>query len=266
MDIKRRCNICNCELTGLYMDTDKKLMYYPCERCKSVFVINQKNASRFHERFPAPNACFPERDTKSVLTMSPMVKAGIILDICEEEGICVKNWLEIGKRQQDFAKKQDFQVLSFPINTDMENEKFVQAVCNADVISCMNVLNQIEKPGEFLTKIHKYAKPKSVLAIEVPRYPSMYFLFMTHGGQSVSTQNQLFSEQSLPYLLEDKFCVIEKWEYGNGYERLIQNFSQRNDHNKEISYQKLTRLSRHIQELFNTEGLADRMLILAKKR
>lgn len=248
------------------MDTDKKLMYYPCERCKSVFVINQKTASPFQEECPTPNAYFPERDTKSVLTMSPTVKASIILDICEEEGICVKNWLEIGKSRQDFAGKQDFQLLSFPVNTDMENEIIVQAIRNADVISCMDVLNQIENPGEFLAKIHKYAKAKSVLAIEVPRYPSMYFLFMAHGWQSVSTHNQLFSDKSLSLLLEDKFCVIEKWEYGNGYERLIQNISERNDNSKEISYQKLIRLSKRIQELFNTEGLADKIMILAKKR
>lgn len=132
------------------MDTDKKLMYYPCSRCKSVFVINQKNTSHFQEDFSAPNACFSERDTKSVLTMSPMVKTSIILDICEEEGICVKNWLEIGECRQDLAKKQDFQVLSFPINTDMKNEKIVQAIRNADVISCMDVLNRrslILSPG-----------------------------------------------------------------------------------------------------------------------
>ncbi len=77
---------------------------------------------------------------------------------------------------------------------------------------------------------------------------------------------QIFSEDSLVWLLEDLFDIQGKWLFGQGYSDLINNAMLLSGEKENELYHRLMDLSHTIQPVFDRNGLADQILLVAKKR
>lgn len=158
------------------------------------------------------------------------------------------------------------------IDIEKENEKTRELLEESDIVSFFNVLEHMVNPKGFLDFIGKRMHPGAVLALEVPRHPSAAsFANLTCKNQvyrhiDPPIHLQIFSGDSLGRLLEDQFEIQGKWLFGQGYSDLISNAMLLSGEQENELYHRLMDLSNTIQPVFDRNGLADQILLVARKR
>lgn len=223
-------------------------------------------------------------------------KIQFVLEACKEEGnIKVGSWLDIGcgggeilswlkynsdiraegiesdEREFRFTVSKGLEVNKCYIDLRYENSLVDQIIYRNDVVSLFNVLEHVEDPVGFLEYIYGHMHENSVLALEVPRHPSIAsFANMTCSSvvyRHITTPGhlQVFTDQSIGILLQNKFQVIGKWGFGQGYTDLVNNAMIMAGVEENILYDRLIDLSNKIQPVFDAEGLSDQILVVAVK-
>lgn len=113
---------------------------------------------------------------------------------------------------------------------------------------------------------------KNILTFEVPRHPSLASFANLTCDHAVyrhivsPVHLQIFSEKSLDNLLGNKFNIIGKWEFGQGYTDLLNNAMILSNKEENSLYMDLMNLNNKIQPIFDESGYADQMLIVAQKK
>ncbi len=126
---------------------------------------------------------------------------------------------------------------NYYIDLKCENSQINRIINRNDVVSFFNVLEHMEDPKRFIDYIYNNMHDNAVMVFEVPRHPSIAsFANMTYCNiiyRHITSPGhlQVFSEKSIAMLLQDK----------------------------------LNDLSNTIQPIFDEEGLADQILVVAIK-
>ena len=180
--------------------------------------------------------------------------------------------IESDRRECRFVKEKGLEVYNLFIDIEKEDKKIRRLLEESDIVSFFNVLEHMVNPKGFLDYIGKRMRPGAILALEVPRHPSAAsFTNLTCKNQvyrhiDPPIHVQIFSEDSLVWLLEDLFDIQGKWLFGQGYSDLINNAMLLSGEKENELYHRLMDLSNTIQPVFDRNGLADQILLVAKKR
>lgn len=295
-DAVPRCRICGSENAKLFVSVWGKYHYYECKKCGSVFLHNLPDVKGLytgHEtvsgRYYINDAVFEQR-----VNMISAPKVHFVLDICEGSKIPVSQWLDIGcgggeilrylqttniravgiesdKNEVDFATKKGLNVINHYIDINTNNTKINKLIQESDVISMLNVIEHIADPVSFVRYIFQNMKPGAIFTFEVPRHPSMASFANLTCAHAVYRHMvspihlQIFSDNSLKYLLDDECKMIGKWDFGQGYTDLLNNAMLLSGQQESSLYVDLLNLSNKIQPIIDEAGFADQMLVVVQK-
>ena len=85
------------------------------------------------------------------------------------------------------------------------------------------VLEHIPNPSDFIRDIYDYSNKNSILVFEVPRHPSLasFSNLVSHDAvyrHIVPPQHlQIFTEEGVDKILKNKYEIIGKWGFGQGF-------------------------------------------------
>ncbi|ONI43895.1 hypothetical protein AN640_05990 [Candidatus Epulonipiscium fishelsonii] len=297
-DIQTFCRIClNAENNQMFVDI-YGYKYYKCESCGSIYLTNLPNTETLYNNATTPIDHYVDKELfykRAELIAKPKVK--YILDEMKENNIKIDKWIDIGcgtgeilyilsketniipigiesdEREIEFAKSNGIDIVKGFINPYMENVEIEKILNEATIITFFNVLEHIENPIEFINYIYKHMKSNSVIVFEIPRYPSMSSFVNLTDNENVyrhiipPIHLQVFTEDGIDILLKDKFDIISKWGFGQGYFDILtsQMLKNNNNKNKSTLYNELLLLNDTIQKEFDKKGFSDNMIFIAKK-
>lgn len=141
----------------------------------------------------------------------------------------------------------------------------------ADVISMLEVLEHFEEPDKMINFLKRKMKPGALFVVEVPRHPSVAsFANLTHRNivfrHIVVPQHlQIFNEKTFEILFGNDFKVVGEWGFGQGFSDLINFPVMESGMNDEKLYAEIMSHNNEVQRIFDKSGLADSMLLVAKK-
>ena len=291
-----QCRICGEAHASLFVSVWGKYEYYECENCGAIFLYNLPNVKAMYSGNETMNAADYIDDAvyeQRVETISAP-KVQFVLDVCKQTGISINQWLDVGcgggeilrylqksniigvgiesdVNECIFAANKGLNVYNYFIDIEKNNETINKLIAESDVVSFINVIEHIENPVEFVKYISKRMHKGAMLVFEVPRHPSVASFANQTCDHAVyrhivsPIHLQVFSENSLSYLLEDRFSIVGKWEFGQGYGDLLNNAMIVSGLEESALYIELMNLSNKIQPVFDEAGFADQMLIVAQR-
>lgn len=294
---KPRCRICGSEQCIPFMKLLDKYDYYQCRRCESLFLGEIPDIQNLYcgEEAANSDSYIDDAVYEKRVEMISAPKIEFILDACHAEGIALNSWLDIGcgggeilnwltnnsdiraegiesdERECRFVRSKGLSVENCYIDLKCENSQISRIINRNDVISFFNVLEHMEDPQGFIDYICDNMHDDAVMVFEVPRYPSvasfanMAYCNIIYRHIAAPGHLQVFSEKSIAMLLQNKFRIIGKWEFGQGYTDLINNAMLMARVEENALYNKLIDLSNTIQAVFDKEGLADQILVVTMK-
>lgn len=294
------CPICNCQDHQFYVDI-YGYHYHECCHCKSIFLANLPNAENLYkgkEDVPIEHYVNQEIFNKrKILIAKP--KLDFVLECLssfyEKNDLKIESWLDIGCatgellsfvkdmgikaigiesdiREVEFARNiVGLDIIEGYVDSKKPNEEVINAVHNASVISFINVLEHIPNPIDFINDIYNYSNENSILVFEVPRHPSLasFSNLVSHDAvyrHMVPPQHlQIFTEEGVNEILKDKYEIIGKWGFGQGFfDILTESAINANLENLEL-YNQLIDKSNHIQKAIDESGFSDTMIFICKR-
>lgn len=216
-----------------------------------------------------------------------------ILNVCEQEKLNPQMWLDVGSGggeiiyalrekgihgigiesdllEYSFSKGKGVDVRN--LRVDFKNEEVAALIHQADLISFFNVLEHVPDPQKFIDYIHDNMKSGTVLVCEVPRHPSLAS-YANVTGRDFSYRHivppihlTVFSERGLEHILADRFIVLGKWCFGQGYVDVINNALLWSKEEKGKLYERVINISNEVQEVIDACGLADQVMVVVKKK
>ena len=270
--------------------------YYQCRRCGAIFLHNLPDVKKLYVSSHTANGTIYIDDSvyRQRVKMISEPKVKFVLEVCKNYAKEVVQWLDIGcgggeiltylkgtgvkgigiESDEDevaFASSHELEVYNHYIDLAEEDQMTNDLIRSSDVVSCINVIEHIENPVEFVKYICDHMKTRGVFVFEVPRHPSMAS-FANQTCPDAAYRHidppihlQIFSEDSLSYLLDERFEIIGKWEFGQGYTDLINNAMILSGLEESNLYIDLMNLSNRIQPIIDEAGFADQMLVVAQK-
>lgn len=205
-----------------------------------------------------------------------------------------KIWLDIGSGGGEnlyAAKELGYDIKGFESDTkalEFSNHKlggnYVQAgfldtrhcdtqlldsIKHADVVTLFNTLEHLENPKEIIEFFGNTMKKDALLAIEVPRHPSLASYANAMSPHKAYRHLippyhlNIFSEQALEIMYKGGgYSSIGKWCYGQGFMDLIHAF---NNFDVCHLYEKICAISNELEALIDRNDLADFILIVLRK-
>ncbi len=295
---KPKCRICGSLQNTLFVKLLGKYDYYQCDQCQSLFLGEIPDVQSLYcgEEVANSSSYIDDAVYDKRVEMITAPKINFVLDVCRKEGRKLNSWLDIGcgggeilswltenssiraegiesdEREYRFMVSKGLNAVNCYIDLENENMQTNEMIYRNDVVSFFNVLEHMEEPQRFINYVYNHMHEGAVLVFEVPRHPSVAsFANMTgcnivYRHISAPGHLQVFSEKSIQMLLQDKFQIIGKWEFGQGYTDLINYAMIMAEEKENALYNKLIDMSNIIQPIFDAEGLADQMLVVALKR
>lgn len=297
-DIKK-CRVCGSSDISLYFTGYNKYTRYECHNCKCVFLANLPRVEEMYGESDTLNEAFYISDEafKSRVDIIVAPKVDFVLDVCKEENLTPKSWVDIGsgggqllwyakslgmkecgiesdKAEYDFCVSKELNVInSFvdPNNIDPSVEKVIK---EADIVSMITVLEHIENPKALIDYLAKTMKKESLLVIEVPRHPSVssyvcsLFPNVVYRHMDLPGHLQIFNEKTMDILYGDAFEPVGKWCFGQGFSDLINLplvSKEENPIDTEL-YSKIMTMNNDIQKIIDSNDLGDELLIIARKK
>ena len=298
-NIKINCPICGCEEYILYVNI-YGYQYCECQNCKSIFLANLPNAEELYQgndeiavEHYVDKEIFNKR--KEIIAKP---KLNFVLDVLKEHygnDFTIGSWLDIGCATGEllsFVKdlgiktvgiESDFREVRFArefcgldiiegyVDSKNPDEKIINAINEASVISFINVLEHIPNPVDFINDIYMYSHDNSILVFEVPRHPSLasFSNLVSHDAvyrHIVPPQHlQIFTEDGVNKILKGKYEVIGKWGFGQGFFDILTECAiNANLDNLEL-YNQLIDESNIIQKVIDEVGFSDTMIFVCRK-
>ena len=180
--------------------------------------------------------------------------------------------IESDFREVEFARKVcGLDIIEGYVDSKNPNDKIINAIHEASIISFFNVLEHIPNPIDFINDIYQYSNENSILVFEVPRHPSLasFSNLVSHDAvyrHIVPPQHlQIFTEDGVDEILKNKYEVIGKWGFGQGFfDILTESAINANLENLDL-YNQLIDQSNPIQKVIDEVGFSDTMIFVCKK-
>lgn len=296
-EIEPRCRICGGgQGVALFVSVWGKYKYYQCVKCGAIFLHNLPDIKELYTADSTANSGTYIDDTfyERRIEMISAPKVQFVLDVCEQVEYKVFQWLDIGcgggeilsylknteikaigiesdANEVAFALGKGLEVHQHYIDIEKNNSHIDELIQTSDIISCINVIEHIENPVSFVNYLCERMKAGSVLVFEVPRHPSISSFANQTCPNAVYRHIaspghlQVFSDKSIEYMLNDKYEIIGKWLFGQGWTDLINNAMLLSGLEESQLYVDLINLTNRIQPIIDEAGFADTMLVVAKK-
>ncbi|MBQ9025559.1 MAG: class I SAM-dependent methyltransferase [Methanobrevibacter sp.] len=294
------CPICESGQYKYYVDI-YGYKYCECQYCKSIFLANLPNAEELYQgseevavEHYVDKEIFEKR--KEIISKP---KLEFVLECLNDYNgggnFKINSWLDIGcatgellsfvqdmgikavgiesdYREAEFARKiVGLEIIEGYIDSKNPNEEINNAVYDASVISFINVLEHIPNPIDFINDIYKYSNDDSILVFEVPRHPSLasFSNLVSHDAvyrHMVPPQHlQIFTEKGVDEILKDKYEIIGKWGFGQGFFDILTESAINADLDNLELYNQLIDQSNPIQKVIDEVGFSDTMIFVCKK-
>ena len=293
------CPICGFKEYSFYVNI-YGYQYCECKKCKSIFLANLPNAEELYsgkEEVEVGHYIDKEIfDKRKELISKP--KLNFVFDCINdyfESNFKIDTWLDIGCATGEllsFVKdmgiktigiESDFREIEFArnicgldiiegyIDSKNPNDEIIEAIHNASIISFFNVLEHIPNPIDFINDIYHFSNKSSILVFEVPRHPSLasFSNLVSHDAvyrHMVPPQHlQIFTEKGVDEILKDKFEIIGRWGFGQGFFDILTECAiNANLENLEL-YNQLIDKSNSIQKTIDEVGFSDTMIYVCKR-
>lgn len=291
------CRICGSNHTKCYFKGYQDYTYYECETCGGLFLANLPKISEMYREEQGCSAPYYIDDSSFMERVKIIAapKVDFVMEVCRNIGVHVKKWLDIGsgggqilhyvkqlgleeygiesdRSQYEYTRKRGYHVLNAFIDPETANPDIDRLVQDADVVSLITVLEHIEYPDRLTDYLKKNLKKGAVLALEVPRHPSVSsFVCMTHRNivyrhLNLPVHLQIFNEKTLEILFGDELEIIAEWQFGQGFSDLINFPAILSDSYDQKLYAKIMEHNNEVQRIFDTSGLSDELIVIARKR
>lgn len=289
-----RCRICGSKDRTLFLKSQEKYNYYLCNNCKAVYLDNLPNVQKMYDNDESTNSFeyIDESIYKKRVDMISGPKVEFVLEMAENT---INQWLDIGAgggeiltylkektniegvgiesdpTECTFIKKKKLKVYESFVDINKEDKEIANLIGHSEIVSLFNVLEHINNPKKFIDYIAQYMQKESYIVIEVPRHPSLAsFANLTCPNKVYrhieSPQHlQVFSDESIEYILSDSFKVIGNWQFGQGYTDILTNSMILSEMEESSLYDDLMSISNEVQKVVDENGFADQMLVVAKK-
>ncbi len=214
-------------------------------------------------------------------------EAGLWLDLgCATGELLMEaaalGWRTLGfdadQEEVRFAVERGLNVKAAFLDMMQLDASIVSALREADVVSLLNILEHVEDPCLWLQTLHSHMKPGALLAVEVPRAPSltrvmnMACLSINYKYMIPPLHLHVFSESSLCKVWGMGFDPLAKWCFGNGFVDLMNTALLLSDNphfanNADTScFNDIWRVADTVQRTIDEQGLSDVMLWVLKNR
>lgn len=293
-----KCIVCGTIERKLFLKAYDKYQYYECENCGALTLDGFPTVKEMYDSDETAgiSVYVDPKIYKQRVDMISKPKADFIIDVIGKSGGTIKTWLDIGcggaellyylktsgsgivgmgletnETELRFARNLGIDVYKKFIDTDANDVEIDMLLRDKDVVSFFNVLEHIEKPVEYIDYLYGLMKKGAYLVFEVPRHPSLgSFANLTSMDRIYRhivppVHLQIFSEKSLQILLKEKFEILAKWEFGQGFMDVVNNamILSKTEHCK--MYEEVMRAQNHIQRAIDEVGLADQILLVARR-
>lgn len=293
------CRLCKSVHTHLFFKAYHDYLFFECNDCGALYLHNLPDTDLIYQGseeigcgidYYGENQLFDIRVNQIVAP-----KVDFILDVCRQIDIRVHRWIDVGAgcgHLLEYARslgievqgiESDVSQYNFMLNRGLNvkniflNEENLSStenvdLSNADVVSLITVLEHMEKPAEFIKEIGKTMKSGSVLVIEVPRHPSLSaFANITHKNIvyrhiTPPVHLQIFTEKSIEYLLDDYYEIVAKWEFGQGFSDMMNYSLIESGMEPTELFDLIMKSNNDIQCSIDKAGLADEMLVVARRK
>ena len=294
-----KCRVCGSHDIAPYFTGYNGYTRYECHNCKCVFLANLPRVEEMYGESDTLNESFYISDEafKSRVDIIVAPKVDFVMDICKEENISPKKWVDIGsgggqllwyakslgmdehgiesdKAEYEFCINKGLKVInSFvdPSNIDPNVEKIIE---EADVVSMITVLEHIEDPKALMDYLASKMKKDSLLVIEVPRHPSLssyvceLYTDVVYRHMDLPGHLQIFNEHTFDILYGDSFTPVGKWCFGQGFSDLVNLplVSRERDTVDPELLNNIMKMNNDIQKIIDENNLGDELLIIAKRK
>lgn len=293
---RKKCVVCNCEEYEEFVEV-YGYMYYECLKCKSIFLSDLPDINKLYEGVPDKNieGCYVNEEIfQKRIPIIAKPKVEYVLDVVNKYSKELNLWLDIGcgtgeiltavndfglkaigiesdKREVNFAREKGLEVIEDFFDYRNENKKILDALKNSSIVSFFNVLEHIEEPKLFMDHIAKYMSKESFLIFEVPMHPSLAsFANLTSPTSSYRhiippEHLQIFTEKGIEMLLDDKFEILSRWGFGQGFCDIINNAMISSETRRKELYESFINISNQVQQVIDENGFSDAMIFIARR-
>lgn len=292
----KKCPLCECSKSEFFVDV-YNYIYNNCNNCDSIFLTNIPNTQKLYtdENCVKVEHYVNEELFKKRVNIIAKPKVEYIINVIEKLKLAKDLWIDIGcgvgeilyevsnkynidvigiesdKREIMFAREKGINILEGFISPDNDDNDVMHIINKADIISLFNVLEHIENPRQLIDYLHKNMKKGAILVFEVPRYPSLASFTNLIGNNNVYRHIVppqhlfIFSEKSIDVIVENKFEIISKWGFGQGFFDILTNSVIESRLDNLNLYNKLLDISNEVQYTIDSNGFSDQMIFILKK-
>lgn len=292
-----KCRVCDSKEVIPFMTINGQYRYYQCSSCGSLFLDNLPDMDKLYQgedsgniKTYIDNSVYEKR-----VEMISAPKVNFVLDTIKDNNDKVSKWVDIGcgggeilsylkknttisgigiesdPLECKFMLDKGLSVYQSYINLEEEDKKLSNIIRESDVISFINLLEHVPLPVEFIEYIYRNMSEGSYLVFEVPRHPSLAsFVNLTSCNNIYRhivppIHLQIFSDEAINRLLKNKFTICSRWFFGQGFTDILTNSMILSGIDSNPLYDLIYKHSNEIQQTIDSEGLADQVLIVAKK-
>ncbi|MDD7333713.1 MAG: class I SAM-dependent methyltransferase [Lachnospiraceae bacterium] len=294
-----KCPMCGSMEARKFLKVYDKYQYLQCKNCGGLYLEEYPNIEEMYSSndMVALTTEYIDNDIfYKRLNMISKPKVDFVMDICKENGLSIKFWLDVGcgggeipyylihelgikaegietnPLEIQFARDKGITVYEKYVDIH-ETDQEINAIINRqDCVSIINMLEHVEEPAELIAFLHQKMEKDTVLVFEVPKHPALAsFANMTSKDNiyrhiTPPVHLQIFSIDAIQIMLENKFEVLATWEFGQGFNDLLHNAMILSEQDENQLYIDLQRCSNKIQKAIDECGYGDQIVVVAKKK
>lgn len=292
------CPMCGCNKATPFFKVYDKFEYLQCEGCKGLYLINYPNIRTMYSNNDM-NALTVEYIDESIfnerVNMISKPKVEFVLDVCRNESLSLKSWLDIGcgggeipyylkkevgieaagletnPMEVEFVRNHGITVYEKYIDLDEEDTETSKIMGQYDCVSSIMMLEHVEEPEHLIDYYHHHMKENAILVIDVPKHPSLAsFANMTSKDNiyrhiTPPVHLQIFTIESIEHMFLNKFQILATWEFGQGFNDLLNNAIILSSQNETPLYSELQSCSNKVQKAIDECGYGDEIFVVAKR-
>jgi len=193
---------------------------------------------------------------------------GELLTAAMKNGCRVRG-IESDSNEVDFARKKGIDVVEEYVSSNMNKKIFI----DVDVVSCINIVEHILNPKEFLSNIISCMQSGCIIVTEVPRHPSLSsFVNVTQPGVAYRhicspDHMHIFTDNSLEIILNGLGCSAKAvWYFGQDiYNYFVTSIAQAKNKIDSNFIDAIYKLIPKLQHTIDEEGYSDTLFVVAVK-
>ncbi len=295
---REKCPMCGSTKSSLFLKIYNQYQYLQCIDCGGIYLEKYPNIEEMYSsnEITALSSEYVDNnifDTRMNMISKP--KVDFVLEVCKNNNFSINRWLDVGcgggeipyylnsklgihaegletnPLEIKFVREKGITVHDKFINIHEKDKELDEIINHQDCISTINMLEHVEEPMEFINYFYHNMKDNAILVFEVPKHPALAsFANMTSKDNiyrhiTPPVHLQLFSIEAINIMLKNKFEILATWEFGQGFNDLLQNAMILSEQDENELYNDLQNNSNKIQKVIDECGYGDQIIIVAKK-